>query len=152
MIFLEYLAGVKGDKFFDPQSQRIVIASSVTLNEFSFLKCSDGDDEPDLIIPEDDNYLETEDHQDQEEKNPEDAHGNPSMDITFDQDLLPNIDPNLEQQWETPLPKTPSPPTTPGETPQEYQHFPPISSPQRPQLRHLCTSYASSCTSKATSS
>ena len=60
------------------------------------------------------------------------------MDITFDQDLLPNLDPNLEQQLGTPLLKTPSPPsTTPGGNPKEYQHFPPISSPQRPQLRHL---------------
>ena len=60
------------------------------------------------------------------------------MDITFDQDLLLNLDPNLEEQPETSLLKIPSPPpTTPGGTPREYQHFPPISSPQRPQLRHL---------------
>ena len=100
MIFLGYPAGVKGYKFFDPQSRRIVITSSATFNEFSFPKCSNGDDEPDLIIPEDDNNLETEDHQDQEEENTEDAHGNPRMDITFDQDLLPNLDLNPEQQLE----------------------------------------------------
>ena len=96
MIFLGYSTGVKGYKFFDLQSWRIVIASSTTFNEFSFLKCSNRDDEPDLIIPEDDNDLETEDHQDQEEENPEDTHGNPLMEITSDQDLLPNLDPNLE--------------------------------------------------------
>ena len=96
MIFLGYLMVVKGYKFFDPQSWRMVIANNATFNEFSFSKCSNEDDEPDLIIPEDDNNLETEDHQDQEEKNPEDAHGNPHMDITFAQDLLPNLDPNLE--------------------------------------------------------
>ena len=138
MIFLGYPAGVKGYKFFDPKSQRIVIASSATFNKLSFAKCSDRDNEPDLIISEDDNNLETEDHQDQEEENTEDGYGNPPMDITFDQDLLPNLDPNLEQWPETPLLKTPSPsPTTPSGTPQEYQHFPPISSLQRPQLRHL---------------
>ena len=138
MIFLRYSAEVKGYKFFDPQSRRIVIVSSTIFNEFSFLKCSDGEDEPDLIISKDDNNLETEDHQDQEEENSEDTHENPPMDITFDQDLLPNLDPHLEQQLETPLFKTPSPPpTTPGGIPKEYQHFPPISSPQRPQLRHL---------------
>ena len=118
MIFLEYLAGIKGYKFFDPQSQRIVIANSATFNEFSFPKCSDGDDEPDLIIPEDDNDLETKDHKDQVEENPEDTYVNPPMDITFDQDLLSDLDPNPEQQPETPLPQTPlPPPTTPGGAP-----------------------------------
>ena len=96
MIFLRYLTGVKGYKFFDPRSRRIVIVSSATFNEFSFPKCSNGEDELDLIISEDDNNLETEDHQDQEEENSEDAHVNPPMDITFAQDLLPNLDPNLE--------------------------------------------------------
>ena len=75
---------------------RIVIASSATFNKFSFLKCANEDDKPDLIIPEDDNDLETEDHQDQEEETLEDTHRNPPMDITFDQDLLPHLDPNLE--------------------------------------------------------
>ena len=68
MIFLGYPAGVKGYKFFDPESRRIVIASSAIFNEFSFLKCSSRDDKPDLIISEDDDDLETEDHQDQEEE------------------------------------------------------------------------------------
>ena len=62
MIFLGYLTGIKGYKFFDPQSQRMIITSSVTFNEFSFSKYSNGDDEPDLIIPQDDNNLKTEDH------------------------------------------------------------------------------------------
>ena len=96
MIFLEYPTSVKGYKFFDPQRQRIDIANSATFNEFSFQKCSNGDNEPDLIISEDDSNLETEDHQDQKEENSEDAHGDPPMEITFDQDLLPNLDPNLE--------------------------------------------------------
>ena len=61
------------------------------------LKLSDGDNEPDLIIPEDDNDLESEDHEDQEEETLEDAHGNLPMDITFDQDLLPNLDLSPEQ-------------------------------------------------------
>ena len=62
MLFLEYPVGVKGYKFFDPQNQRIVIVSSATFNEFSFSKCSNRDDEPHLIISEDDNDLETKDH------------------------------------------------------------------------------------------
>ena len=64
MIFLRYPAGVKRYNFFDPQSWRIVIVSIATFNEFSFPTCSNGDDEPDLIIQEDDNDLETEYHQD----------------------------------------------------------------------------------------
>ena len=97
MIFLGYLASVKGYKFFDPQSQRIIIANSAAFNEFSFPKCSNEGNEPDLIIPEDYNNFETEDHQDQEEENSGDAHVDPPMEITFDQDLLPNLDPHLEQ-------------------------------------------------------
>ena len=84
MIFLGYLTGVKGYKFFDPQTQRIVIASSATFNEFSFSKCSKEENEPDLIIPGQDDDLETTDQQDQEEENPEDALGPPPMDITYD--------------------------------------------------------------------
>ena len=95
MIFLGYLAGVKGYKFFDPQSWRIVIANSAIFNEFSFPKCSNGDDEIGFIILENDNDLKTEDHQDQEEETLEDTCGNPPIDITFDQDLLSNLDPNL---------------------------------------------------------
>ena len=96
MIFLGYPAGVKGYKFFDPQSWRIVIVSSATFNEFSFSKCSDRDNAPDLIIPEGNDSLGIEDHQDQKEKTPEDTHENPSMNIIFDQDLLPNLDSNPE--------------------------------------------------------
>ena len=81
MIFLGYPTGVKGYKFFDPQSWRIVITSSATFNEFSFPKCSKRDDEPDLIIPEQDDDLETQDPEDQEEENPEDTQRHPPMDI-----------------------------------------------------------------------
>ena len=84
MIFLGYPTGVKGYKFFDPQTRRIIIASSATFNEFSFPKCFKEENEPDLIIPEQDNNLETIDHKDQEEENPEDAHGQPPIDITYD--------------------------------------------------------------------
>ena len=97
MIFLRYPTRVKGYKFFDPQGWRIVIISSATFNQFSFAKCSDGDNEPDLTISEDDNDLETKDHQDQKEEHPEDTHGNPLLYVTFDQDLLPNLDSNLKQ-------------------------------------------------------
>ena len=84
MIFLGYPTGVKGYKFFDPQTRRIIIASSATFNEFSFPRCSKEENEPDLIIPEQDDDLETMDQQDQEEENPEDAQGPPPMDITYD--------------------------------------------------------------------
>ena len=74
------------------------------------------------------------------------------MEVTFDPDLLSNLDLSPEQQPEIPLKTLSPPPTTPGGTSKEYQHFTPISSPQSPQLRHLCTSYASLCTNRATSS
>ena len=57
MIFLGYPPGVKGYKFFDPQSCRIIVASSAIFIEFSFQMCSKINQT--FIISEDDNDLKT---------------------------------------------------------------------------------------------